>query len=391
METIIVIFGGRSAEHDVSIVTAISSIIKPLELTKKYRVEAVYVAKSGAWYWDEKLKDINLFSSGNIADFLHKASPASIQFDGGMKLVKASGIAGRKQIRKIDIAFPAMHGTYGEDGSLMGLLDMAGIPYIGCSVSAASIAMDKVICKQLASSNDIPVTPFVHFSKSDIERDPLKVIGKITGALKFPLFVKPAHLGSSIGISKVVNEKELKNALEVATHYDDKVIIEEEVPNLIELTLPIMGNDSPIPALLERPLTSPEDFFDFDTKYLQGGKKGKGSGGKSSSKGAQGYSQIPAELPSELYSRAENLGLKVYKTMGCSGISRVDMLVNQKTGQIYFNEINPLPGGLYAHNWNKSGVSNIELVEKLVLFAKERHSTRQALNTSFSTNYLQQF
>src|SRR4051794_25247723 len=121
METIAVIFGGRSAEHDVSIVTALASIIKPLELTRKYRVEAVYVAKNGAWYWDEKLKSIELFSSGEVQDYLHRAQPASVQFDGGMTLVKASGIAGRKQQRKLDLVFPAMHGTYGEDGALAGL------------------------------------------------------------------------------------------------------------------------------------------------------------------------------------------------------------------------------------------------------------------------------
>jgi D-alanine-D-alanine ligase len=158
METIAVIFGGRSAEHDVSIVTALASIIKPLELTKKYRVEAIYIAKDGSWYWDEKLKDIKLFTSGDIQDYLHRAQPASVQFDGGMTLVKASGIAGRKTARKIDIAFPAMHGTYGEDGALMGLLDMAGIPYVGCGLSAAAIAMDKVLATQVASATDIPVS-----------------------------------------------------------------------------------------------------------------------------------------------------------------------------------------------------------------------------------------
>ena len=388
METIAVIFGGRSAEHDVSIVTALASIIKPLELTKKYKVEAIYIAKDGAWYWDEKLKDIKLFTSGNIQDYLHKAQPASVQFDGGMKLVKASGIAGRKQIKKIDIVFPAMHGTYGEDGALMGLLEMAGIPYVGCGVSAAAIAMDKVLAKQVASSNGIPVSKFLSFSKADLEREPGKAVKEISGNLKYPIFVKPAHLGSSIGISRVTDDNELRNALEVAAHYDDKIIVEEAVANLIEVTLPIMGNSRPQPALLERPLTKPEDFFDFDTKYLQGGKKGKGKGG---TKGAQGYSQVPANLPDKLYAKAEAVGLEVYKAFGCTGIARVDMLIDEKTSEVYFNETNPMPGDLYAHNWNRAGVSNVALVQKLVEFGKERFSERQALATSFSTNYLQQF
>jgi D-alanine-D-alanine ligase len=144
METVAVIFGGRSAEHDVSIVTALASVIKPLELSRRYKVEAVYIAKDGAWYWDDKLKDIKLFSSGAIQDFLHKTQPASVQFDGGMKLIKASGIAGRRTSRAIQIVFPAMHGTYGEDGALMGLLDMAGIPYVGCGLSASAVANSSI-------------------------------------------------------------------------------------------------------------------------------------------------------------------------------------------------------------------------------------------------------
>ncbi|HWB39244.1 MAG TPA: D-alanine--D-alanine ligase family protein [Candidatus Saccharimonadales bacterium] len=390
MENIAVIFGGRSAEHDVSVVTAIASIIKPLELTKKYHVEAIYIAKDGAWYWDEKLKDIKLFTSGEIQDFLHRTQPTSVQFDGGMTLVKASGIAGRKQTKKIDLVFPAMHGTYGEDGALMGLLDLAGIPYVGCGVSASAIAMNKVLAKQIAVANNIPTPKFEVFSKAQLEREPGKAVTTTQKSLKYPLFVKPAKLGSSIGISRVQNETELRNALEVAAHYDDEVLVEEAVNNLIELTLPIMGPaDRPQAALLEQPLTKAEDFFDFETKYMQGGKKGKG-GGKGA-KGAQGYSQIPADIPEDLYDKAETTGLAVYQALGCSGIARVDMLVDSKTKAVYFNEVNPLPGGLYAHNWNKAGISNVELVQKLVAFAKERHAERQALTTVFNTNYLQQF
>jgi D-alanine-D-alanine ligase len=389
METIAVIFGGRSAEHDVSIVTALASIIKPLELTKKYRVEAVYIAKDGAWYWDEKLKNINLFSSGEINEYIHRNQPASVQFDGGMTLVKASGIAGRKQSRKIDIVFPSMHGTYGEDGALMGLLDMTGIAYVGCSLSAAAVAMDKVLAKQVAVANKIAVTNFVTFTKSDLEREPDKAIQAVLKTLTFPLFVKPAHLGSSIGISKVSNDVELRNGLEVAAHYDDKVIVEEAVNNLIEVTLPIIGNDRPQPALLEKPLTDAEDFFDFDTKYIGNGKKGGGK--KGGVNGSQGYSQIPADLPEALYKKAEATGLSVYKAFGCSGIARVDMLIDSKTNEVYFNEVNPLPGSLYAHNWNRAGVSNVDLVQKLVDLAVDRHKQRQALNTVFNTNFLQQF
>ncbi|MGH7195804.1 MAG: D-alanine--D-alanine ligase family protein [Candidatus Saccharimonadales bacterium] len=386
METVAVIFGGRSAEHDVSIVTALASVIKPLELSKKYKVEAVYIAKNGAWYWDDKLKDIKLFTSGKIEDFISKSQPVSLRFDGGLQLVKTGSSLKRGAASKIDVVFPAMHGTYGEDGALMGLLDMAGVPYVGCGLSASVLAMDKILAKQVAAAASIPVTKFINFTKLELENKYDAAVKKIEKELNYPLFVKPASLGSSIGISRVKNSTELANGLEVAAHYDEKILVEEAVENLIEVTLPIMGNDDPIPALLEQPLTQAEDFFDFDTKYLQGGKKG-GKG----TKGAQGYSKIPADLPEKLYKSAEQTGLDVYKALGCSGIARVDMLIDNKTEKVYFNEVNPLPGGLYSHNWNKAGVSNVELVQKLIGFAKERYAARQKSVTTFSTNYLKQF
>jgi len=388
MKTIAVIFGSRSTEHDVSVVTALASIIKPLELSKQYKVEAVYIAKDGSWYWDDKLKDIKLFSSGEIKDWLHRTSPVSVQFDGGMTLVKASGIAGRKTTRKIDIAFPATHGTFGEDGSLMGLLRMANVPFVGCDMDASALAMDKVLAKLLCSAENILTSKMCYTNKTAYEQNPHAFASDVEKNLTYPMFVKPAHLGSSIGISRVKDRKELDNALEVAFHYDDKVLVEEEVANLIEVTLPIMGNETLKAALLERPLTKAEDFFDFETKYMTGGKKG---GGKSGAKGAQGYSELPAKLDDALYAQAEELGKAVYRALGCSGIARVDMLIDSKTSKVYFNEVNPLPGGLYQHNWRAAGVSSIELVQNLVRLAEERWQTQQRQNTAFSTNYLQQF
>jgi D-alanine-D-alanine ligase len=388
MDSVAVIFGGRSAEHDISIITAIASIIKPLELTKKYKVEAVYIAKDGAWYWDDKLKNIDLFASGGIDDFIKKSQPLSLSFNGSFMLVKSSGIPGRSRHSKIDVVFPAMHGTYGEDGALMGLLDMTGVAYVGCGLSASAVAMDKALAKQVALANNLPTSKFLVFSRSQIEHESNELLGQIKQALHYPMFVKPTHLGSSIGISRVDSDTNLINALETAAHYDDKVIVEEAVGNLIEVTLPIMGNQTLTPALLEQPLTKPEDFFDFDTKYLRGGK-GKIKGG--ATKGAQGYSQIPAKLPKQVYSRAERLGCDIYRALGCSGIARVDMLIDSKSGQAYFNEVNPLPGSLYAHNWRAAGLSNVDLVEKLIDLAKQRQAGLDATTTTFSTNFLKQF
>jgi D-alanine-D-alanine ligase len=391
MKTIAVFFGGRSAEHDVSIITALTSVIKPLELTQKYNVVPVYIAKDGRWYTGEQLKDIKFYQSKNLITLLAKMKTVSLTLGNTLTLSVPTRLS-RSDI-VVDIAFPAMHGTYGEDGALMGLLDMANVPYVGCGVSAASVSMDKVLAKNVASENNIAVTKYVSLRRSDVTSDGSAAAENIEKILTYPLFVKPAHLGSSIGITKVSHIRELQNALEVAAYYDDLVIVEEAVSNLIELTLPIIGPaERPVPGLLERPLTHTEDFFDFDTKYMHGGKKGKG-GAKASTDpaGAQGYSQIPADLPPQLYKQAESLGLAVYRALGCDGIARIDMLIDSKTGQVYFNEINPLPGSLYAHNWAKAGVSKVELVEKLVAYALERHEKRQKLATTFSTNFLQQF
>lgn len=389
--TVGVIFGSRSTEHDVSIVTAIAAIIKPLELSGDYDVAPVYIAKDGRWYCDPALKDIGLYSGGGIDDWLRKASPVSVSFEDGLTLVSGSGF--KKKSQRIDIAFPALHGTHGEDGEMMGVLELAGVPYAGCGVAASAIAMDKVLTKLAARGAGIDVTKFEYFGKGEYEADPDTWITAINRHLHYPLFVKPAHLGSSIGITRVTDPAELRNAIEVALHYDSKALVEEGVQDLIEVTLPIMGNSGgkePLrPALLERPMLKGEDFFDFDTKYMGQGKKGGGK--KGGVKGAQGYSEIPAKLPDDLYAKAESTGLAVYKALGCSGTARVDMLIDSKTGVVYCNEVNPLPGSLYAHNWAQAGVSNVALVTGMVRLALERHELAKAQETTFATNFLKQF
>lgn len=390
MKTIAVIFGSRSAEHDISIVTALSAIIKPLEATKLYKVEAIYIAKDGSWYWDEKLKDIKLYQSGDIDDFMRKAPKVQLQLDNGLTLVKSSQFAGRKAYKKIDVVFPATHGTHGEDGELMGLLEMANVPYVGCDVPSSAIAMDKVLSKLIVNAHGISTPKMQFFTADNYSKHMSDWNQRIKKDLKLPLFVKPARLGSSIGITKVDNEKELANAIEVALHYDDKVVVEEAVHNLIEVTVPIAGNgDALTPASVERPLSKEDGVFDFDSKYLNQGKGGKKMGGGKA--GAQGYSQVPADISKELYDKSLQIAQEVYLAVGCQGIARIDLLIDSKTKKVYFNEINPLPGSLYNHNWRASGVSNVDLVTRLVELAESRWREKQQLTTTFSTNFLRQF
>lgn len=381
-KTVAVFFGGRSPEHDISIITALSAVIKPLELTGKYTVVPVYITKTGQWVSDIKLRDISLYRTGKIEELIQKAKPVSAVF--GTRF----GLQIGRRFVPIDVAFPAMHGAYGEDGSLMGLLRMAGIPFVGSDMDASVIAMDKVLAKQVAAANHIPTPAFVFFTRQAITTSVADVASQAVQALDFPLYVKPAHLGSSIGISRVKTQKELAQALEVAAYYDTKIIVEVAVQNLIEVTVPIVGNETLEPALVERPLAKDDEFFDFTTKYMNGGKK---SGSQKGAQGAQGYSELPAKLPGDLYERSIAVAEQVYRAIGASGTARVDLLIDSKDQQVYFNEVNPLPGSLYAHNWRAAGVSAIQLTEKLIDLAEARHASQQQLASSFDSNFLQQF
>ncbi len=378
MKTIAVIFGGRSAEHDVSIITAHTPIIQSLIATGRFDVWPIYISKDGSWYSNQAMNEMAYFKRDNFEADLAKQKKVQLLFDKGLKIIWPGAI-GSKTVG-VDIVFPAMHGTYGEDGSLMGLLRMAGVPFAGCDLFASAVAMDKVLTKQVLAAESIPGVPYIWVTKKDWEENRVNLKNKIS-QLKWPVFVKPVHLGSSIAISKVKEENNLDNAVDVALHYDDKVLVEEAVKNLIEVTLPIMGNDKLQLAGIERPLNKTE-FFDFSDKYLSGGKKGGGVNNQ--------YSEIPANIAQELAMQVEEFGKKTYHILGCSGIARVDFLIDSLSGQVLVNEVNTLPGSLYCHNWKKVGVSDIELVTKLVALAEERFASQKNTTYTFSSNILKQ-
>lgn len=375
MKTIAVIFGGRSVEHDVSIITAHIPIIEALLASAKFSVLPVYIAKDGSWYSTPAMNNLAYFKSPDFEAQLAREKKLQLYFDNGLSLVWPGMIP--KSVR-IDVVFPAMHGTFGEDGSLMGLLRMAGVPYVGCDMTASAVAMDKVLTKQVLEQEGIPVVPYEWFTKKEWTDENAGVLGRIS-KLKLPVFVKPVHLGSSIGITKAKTAGELHNAVEVALHYDDKILVEESVENLVEVTLPIMGNDKVRVAEVERPLNKTE-LFDFDSKYMSGGKKGGGAN--------SAYSQIPAEIGDDLTAQIKDLGVRVYKILGCSGTARVDFLIDSATKKVYVIEVNTLPGSLYHHNWKKAGVSSMELVLGLVQMAEERFEAQKSTNYTFRSDIL---
>ncbi len=376
MKTIAVIFGGKSAEHDVSIITAHTPIIDSLLASKEYDVWPVYITKEGKWYANKKMNDLKFFKQPSYEAILKKQKHIELSFERGLEIVWPGMFPKRV---KIDLVFPAMHGTYGEDGSLQGLLRMANVPFVGCDIFASAVAMDKVLTKQVLAAEGIPVSPYVWFTRAEWTKyaDALKTRIK---ELSYPLFVKPVHLGSSIGISKVRTDDELARAIEVAFHYDDKVLVEEGVESLIEITLPIMGNEEIKTAECERPLNKTE-FFDFNDKYLSGGKKG--SGGANSE-----YSEVPAQIGEKLTRKVKDMGVHVYRTLGCTGIARIDFLLDSAKNKIYVNEVNTLPGSLYHHNWKKAGVSNMDLVVGLVKLAEQRAADQKKTKLTFQSDIL---
>lgn len=376
MKKIAVVFGGKSAEHDVSIITAHTPIIESLQAGGKYDVWPIYITKEGKWYADKAMLDMSFFKKTDYEAELKKKKQIEISFEKGFEIVWPGFFPKRVGI---DLVFPSMHGTYGEDGSLQGLLRMAGVPFVGCDIFASAVAMDKVLTKQVLAAEKIPVVPYVWFTRAEWAQfaDGLREqIAKMT----YPLFVKPVHLGSSIGITKVKDDSELNRAIEVALHYDEKILVEEAVQNLIEITLPIMGNEEIRTAECERPLNKTE-FFDFSDKYLSGGKKG--GGGVNSQ-----YSEVPAQIGEKLTKKIKDMGAHVYRTLNCEGTARVDFLVDSVKNKVYVNEVNTLPGSLYHHNWKKAGVSNMELVMGLIELAEERAARERRTTFTFQSDIL---
>ena len=378
-KTIAVIFGGRSAEHDVSIITAHIPIITALVGSGQYDVWSIYIGKDGAWYCDQAMNDLAFFREPDYEAKLKAKGSVRLDVNDGFSVVWPGF---RQRTLKFDLVFPSMHGTYGEDGSLMGILRMSGVPFVGCDMGASAVSMDKVYTKQILHSQGLPIVPFMWFTKDEWQKNKEAILQKIK-PLHRPLFVKPVHLGSSIGISKVKDDATLGDAIEVALHYDDKVLVEEGVEHLIELTLPIMGNETLTLASVEHPLNKTE-LFDFNDKYLSGGKGGK-SGGVNNN-----YSEIPAKIAPEMMARVQDLARQTYKTLGCTGISRVDFLLNGATNEIFVNEVNNLPGSLYEHNWRQSGVASMELVLKLVALAEERFVRQKQITHTFNSEVLKQ-
>ncbi|MCZ8523857.1 MULTISPECIES: D-alanine--D-alanine ligase [Paenibacillus] len=371
------IYGGKSGEHEVSLQTALA-VTKAFDLTK-YEVQPFYITKEGQWRSGPQLtapaesvaaltfgSDTASADPGSFAlQPLFASSSAASATQATISSVDASSSAAAP----LDVVLPLLHGTFGEDGTIQGLLEMANIAYVGTGVLASSVGMDKVMMKKVFAQEGLPQCVFRHFTKSQWEKDNAFFIMEIEIAVGYPCFVKPANLGSSVGINKARNREELLSAIGEALRYDRKVIVEEFI-EARELEVAVLGNDEPQASVVGEVVSSGE-FYDYKAKYIDG---------KSSM-------IIPAEVASEVSTRIRDLAVRAFQAIDGTGLSRVDFFLRRDNGDIYINEINTMPGftpfSMYPLLWKATGKPYSELLDDLIRLAIERHQEKQRLQYSF--------
>jgi D-alanine-D-alanine ligase len=374
--TVGVIFGGRSVEHDVSVVTA-NQVLRALD-SDRYEVVPIYINRDGRWYTGDPLLDLKNYDdeivshSGVIPVIL---SPA-VQHHGLIRNPLA-GRFSKSEVQRLDVVFPALHGTHGEDGTIQGLLELADIPYVGCMVLASALANDKITCKAVLRDQQIPVVPDLSFSRVEWLSSPDEIIERITSNLTLPVFVKPATTGSSIGIGRADNEALLRASIDVAAHFDRRILVEAAITGHVEINCAVLGNSTDIRAsVLEQPI-SWEEYLTYEDKYLRGSE-----GMKSAER------IIPAPLSAELTQQIQDLAVRAFKAIDGHGTARIDFLVQPDQNVIYLNEINTLPGSLAFYLWTESGMSMSQLVDELVRLARAAHAEKRRSSYDYRTDLI---
>ena len=382
-----VIFGGESVEHEVSIISAMQAINK-LDL-EKYEVVPIYITKDREWYTGEMLRDIEVYQDLSL---IKRYADNVVLYckDGSYVLQKKNGLF-KRVVKEIDIAFPIVHGTNVEDGVLQGYLQTIGIPLVGPNVYGAAVGQDKVYMKALWEEAGLPMTKYVWFYDSDYKQDKDEVIKRVE-KLKYPVIVKPATTGSSVGISVCEDEEKLVEAIDEAIQYDNKILVEEVVKNLKECNIAVMGNYEHQKVSEIEEVFSGNKFLTYTDKYIGGGK-GKLKGGKvSSSKGmASASRKLPADLSKKMREEIEEVAVKAFKALGSSGNSRIDFLIDEENEKVYINEINSIPGSLAFYLWEEKGVNFTRMLEDMINIGVKDYKKRVSKTHSFETNILKGF
>jgi D-alanine-D-alanine ligase len=370
-----VIFGGQSVEHEVSVITGMQ-VIENIDKTK-YEVVPIYITKEGKWLTGPSLANFKTYKEGNFKDAKQIILSPNRNDHNIYLHPESTGLFGKKVLDKLDVIFTALHGTYGEDGSIQGLFELMNIPYIGGGVLASSVGMDKILMKDVYRAYNIPVVDYIWFYRTDWEENRDKVIADIEGKLGYPTFVKPANLGSSIGINKAKDREGLIKAIEIAVNYDRKIIIEKAVENPREINCAVLGYDNVlITSLCEEPLGWKE-ILTFEDKYIKSNAKG----GKSSGE----RRIIPADISDELRTEIEELAKKAFRAIDGKGTSRIDFLVDENN-KVYVNEINTLPGSIGFYLWEGKGYPFPKLINELIEIALKTHKEKNKNMYSYESN-----
>ena len=378
-----VFFGGNSVEHEVSIISALQAI---QNIDKNlYDVTPIYIAKNGKMYSGDALFEVSNFK--NIPELLKKAFPVFITREDEGVVIKAQENKLFSKIKpiKIDIAFPIVHGTNCEDGSLQGFFELLSIPYIGCDVLSSAVGMDKAVFKDVLKRVGVPVLDCLVFSSREFLNSEDELLEKIENEIKYPLIIKPVNLGSSVGISKVNNKQELYDAISLASSFTNNILAEKAVENLREINCSVVGYLDEFEASeLEEPIMQ-DAILSYKDKYLSGGKGSKGSKGAGMSSLSR---KLPADLPEDIATNIKKYATESFKAIGGHGVSRIDFLMNDKTKEVYVNEINTIPGSLAFYLWEAKGVSYKELINRLVALAFKRQRVKDNLSFTIDTNIL---
>ena len=361
------IFGGKSGEHEISLASA-QSVARALD-KNKYDLVLIGVTKEGRWITGgNALKQLAAISpTPLLAPETESANGAVSAPINSAELVPTAADAATKPspLATIDVAFPLVHGPFGEDGTIQGLLELADIPYVGAGVAASAVGMDKALMKAVFRAHSLPILDWLVILRRDWEAEPGETIYRVESVLGYPCFVKPANLGSSVGITKAHNRDELRGALKTAAQYDRKLIAERAAQNAREIECAVLGNDNPI-ASIPGEVIPRREFYDYAAKY-------------ESESGTELI--VPADLPPEIVHSVQEIAIRAFKSIDACGMARVDFFLERGANKLLLNEINTIPGftsvSMYPRMWQKSGISYTDLIDRLIQLALERHADKR--------------
>ena len=386
-----VFFGGESCEHEISCITA-NQVLHALD-SDKYEVIPVYIAKNRDLYTGDELFDLSNYYSLN--ELVSKLKKISLVKDGNKVYIKPVKSSLFEKKETIDVAFLAVHGTNGEDGTLQGFMEMMKLPYTSCDVLGSAIGQDKAIMKEIFAYEGIPMVDWTYFYYDDYAKNEASYLSRVA-EIGYPVIIKPANLGSSIGIEVAHDEEEFKNIVKEVKEYDLKIVVEKLIQNLKEVNCSVMGSlfdakASPIEEVLKG-----DEILSFEDKYVGNAKGSKGAkGAKVPQKGSKGMAttkrKVPADLTDEATSYIKNVSLKVFKALNANGCVRIDFMIDRDTDKIYVNEINTIPGSLAFYLWNEEGIDFSKECDILIENALKRYRIKEKMTFSFDTNILSTF